>query len=175
MSDFNLATLTEQNAIVIQLKKALAKATAQNIVAVIVDPKIKKTDDEATKTVTLNFENGQSAGFLFRKSGDIVRFKLNGKDRPISGDLDPEYKPSFNAAITEIADLIRGNQSKFDKAKAREKVKIPQTKKEQAQGTTAAMKTIAESMEKLDQQINEKIEQKDLLTRQLTEVQNRPK
>lgn len=175
MSNFSLATLTESTPIIVQLKKALSKAVAQSIVAVIVDTKLKKIGDEATKTVVLNFENGQSAGFIFRKSGDIVRFQLNGKDRPITGDLDPEYKPSFNAAISEIADLIRGNQSKFDKAKAREKVKIPQNRKEQAKSTSSAIKVITENVSKLDQQIEEKSNQKDLLARQLVEIQNRPK
>lgn len=175
MSNFSLATLTESTPIIVQLKKALSKAVAQSIVAVIVDTKLKKIGDEATKTVVLNFENGQSAGFIFRKSGDIVRFQLNGKDRPITGDLDPEYKPSFNAAISEIADLIRGNQSKFDKAKAREKVKIPQNRKEQAKSTSSAIKIVTENVGKLDQQIEEKSNQKDLLARELVEIQNRPK
>lgn len=175
MSNFSLASLTETTPIILQLKKALEKAVMQNIVAVIVDAKLKKIGDEATKTVTFNLENGQSAAFIFRKSGDVVRFQLNGKDRPITGDLNPDYKPSFNAAISEIADMIRGNQSKFDKTKAREKVKIPQTKKDQAQSTSTAIKTLTENMGKLDQQIEEKTSKKELLTTQLTEIQNRPK
>ncbi|WP_151765787.1 hypothetical protein [Acinetobacter colistiniresistens] len=175
MSNFSLASLTETSPIITQIKTALAKAVSQNIVAVIIDPKLKKIGDEATKTATFNLENGQSAGFVFRKSGDILRFLLNGKDRPITGDLDPAYKPSFNAAITEIAEILRGNQPKFDKVKAREKVKIPQTKKDKALGTSTAIKVLTENMPKLDQQIEEKSNQKSELERQLTEIQNRPK
>lgn len=175
MSTFSLATLNETTPIILQLKTALSKAVGQSIVAVIIDNKIKKMGDETTKTATFNFENGQSAGFIFRKSGDVLRFLLNAKDRPITGDLDPKYKPSFNAAITEVAEIIRGNQSKFDKAKAREKVKIPQNKKDKAQSTTTSIKSLTENMSKLDQQIEEKSNQKTELTRQLTEIQNRPK
>ncbi|WP_417212054.1 hypothetical protein [Acinetobacter venetianus] len=175
MSTFSLASLTETTPIITQLKTALSKAVSQAIVAIIIDQKLKKVGDEPTKTVTFNLENGQSAGFIFRKSGDVLRFLLNGKDRPITGDLDPNYKPSFNSAITEIADIIRGNQNKFDKAKAREKVKIPQTKKDKAATTTASIKQVTENISNLDQQLSEKSDQLALMQRQYSEIQNRPK
>lgn len=175
MTEFSLATLNESTQIVTQLKTALAKAVGQNIVAVVIDAKLQKIGGEPTKMVSFNLENGQTASFIFRKSGDVVRFKLNGSDRPLVGDLDPKYKPSFNAAISEIADLIRGNQKKFDTAKAREKVKIPTTAKQRSAATTTSITTVKTNISQLDTQLADKAKQLENLEREYVEIQNRPK
>lgn len=151
MPAFNLNTLSETTPLIKAIKLGLAKATGQAISYTVIQ-KVKRLSGESTKDVDFTFENGQKVTVVIRQSGDVVRVRVNDKEFPMSGDLDPDYKPTFNDAIKEIAQKVKTGQSAFEKRRAREKVIIPRTPAQRTQSILQQIKDKQAEELQLDEQ-----------------------
>lgn len=164
---FSLASMNESSKNVKKFKDALEKASGQKAAFVTID-KMKKTAGEVSKDLHFGLENGQKVTFVIRKDGDAFRVRLNDKDLPLTGDLDPDYKPTFNAAIKEIAGAVRGNQSKFDKRLTTQKVKIP-GKPTESKSVLVQIKNSHDEISALTQSIEQKTAVRDDLKNKLAQ------
>lgn len=169
MPAFNLNNLSETTPLIKALKQGLAKAIGQAITYTVVQ-RVKRTAGESTKDVDFTLENGQKITVVIRQSGDVVRVKLNNKDFPMAGDLDPAYKPTFNEALREIATKVKTGQTAFEKRRARERVLIPRMASQRTQSILQQIKDKQERESLYDLQLQQANERKASLQAQLKQL-----
>lgn len=171
MSDknFSLAGMSESSPHVKKFKDALEKGSGQKVTFTTI-AKIKKTSGEISKDLEFGLENGQKVTFVIRRDGDAFRVKLNDKDLPISGDLDPNYKPTFSEAMKEIAASVRGNQAKFNKSLTMQRVKIPPSPGTKAVSVVGEIKQTTQLISSINTRITEKTVIRDDLKTKLDQI-----
>lgn len=166
MPAFNLNSLSETTPLIKTLKTGLQKAIGEAITSTVFQ-KVKRVAGESTRDVDLKLENGQKITVIIRQSGDVVRVKVNDKDFPMSGDLDPDYKPTFNESLKEIAQKIKTGQSAFETRRKREKVNIP---RKPSQSILQQITDKQTEENTLDQQQREADDRKAHLEQQLAQL-----
>lgn len=124
MGDLNLVSLTKEHPYIQKIKKALEQATGQTIVHIDVR-KVKRVAGASVVPLQLDFEGDQELILFVRASADVFKAKLNDKDIVLSGDFSDAYKPTFDAAVTGVAKLVRQSQPKTQAENAKQKVKLP--------------------------------------------------
>lgn len=177
MTQFSLHGLTEQSTEIKALKRGLEKGTGQIIVSVELDKKLKKIDDVVTRGVSLFFEQGQSLYVVFRKNGDHIQIKQNGKLIPFSGQLN--YANSlelFHRSVNELAGFIRDYQQKFDKLQARKNLKqidgmVAKNEKQRKIAVSTQIKQLTELSASLDSEIATMTEQNTLLESEVLQLE----
>lgn len=195
MPAFDLVNVDDSSPLVVQFKKAFAKASGQQVVAFI-PQKMKKVSGESTKDLDFPLENGQTVTLVVRTDGDVIRVKINGKDTPIKSELfhfaadsftaiNPGKMPGFGVAantadknsvasvfskaVSEIAQRVRAGQAAFDKRRAQEKVTIPRTGTSTAKNASipAQTKELKTNISQLDVSIVAKTAQRDELKQRI--------
>lgn len=165
MPEINIASLSESTPYIQKLKKALEKATGQPVPIINV-LKLTRTAGVSVRPVEMDFGGGQSVTFLFRQGGDVFRVKINDRDFAMSGDLSPDYQPSFDAGIREIAKTIVDGQKAFQKKNAMTKVVVPRAAFT-PKNTVQKLKEAQEQEAAVDVVVAQKTEQRDALKQQL--------
>ncbi|MEJ7938246.1 hypothetical protein ACT4YP_20650 (plasmid) [Acinetobacter baumannii] len=156
MANFELASLSETHDLIVLIKDILEKATRQKIAYVLVDKMKKATGGVATKDAIFNMEEGQSLILTFRTDGDVIKTVLNNKVLPLSRVMDYDDLTEFKAGVEELALKIKGNQAKFDLARQKQRVEVPND-------PTLRKKSIKKQTEELNtllQETNTRIEEK---------------
>lgn len=125
MANFELVSLSEKHDLVLLISEILEKATKQKMAYVFVDKMKKATGGVATKDAIFNLEEGQSLTLTFRTDGDVIKTVLNNKVIPLSRVMDYDNLTDFKAGVEELALKIKGNQAKFDLARQKQRVEVP--------------------------------------------------
>lgn len=185
MSDFSLVKLNERHEIIKEIKKHLKKSTKQDVISINIDERLKKVAGEATKNTCFDLAGGQKVEFLFRKNGDIIKVKINGREHPTAGHLMYDDKSIFKIAVEEIGEKIQRNQRKYERDLARRdkknagEVGAIATHKD---GTDASKTTLSKAKQieqmdartiELDEQITQKEGQLQLLKQEYEQLSQR--
>ena len=172
-----LSDITPKTKLVADFVKQLAKATKQAIPIVEVG-KTARVSGASARPVSMTLENGQSVKLFLRvvtakddngkdiERFDIFRIDINDKAQPLSGDFDNSYRPSFDASVNALGNMLRTGQAAFDKKRAKIKVRKPRTgpaPKNKTQQLTALQGEAGE----LDTVIEQKSKEKKTLEDQL--------
>lgn len=124
MATFELASLSETHELITLIKKTLEKATQQKIAYILVD-KMRKVAGAATKDALFNLEEGQSLTLTLRTDGDVIKTYLNKKEIPLRHVMDYDNLEDFKAGVEELALKIKAEQPKFDQARQKQHVQVP--------------------------------------------------
>lgn len=171
MEKFQLATLSDSHPLVNEIRDVLEKGTQQKIAFLQVD-KMKKNGGVPTKDITFNFENGQTLTITLRKDGDIIKTIQNKKVIPISKVMDLDNKQEFIAGLDEIALRIKANQPKFDLARQKQKVVIPNDPAKRRKAVRVKTQENIQHLKELNQQIEEKQKVFDAKQNELQSLQD---
>ncbi len=152
---FLLSDLSDKHELVTEIKDILEKATLQRVAFMMVE-KMKKTAGVAVKDVIFNMENGQSLTLTFRTDGDVIKTLLNKKNIPISKAMDYDDMPTFKSGVEELALKLKGNQSKFDIARTKQRVVIPYDPSKRTPSKAKQMEQLNAESTELDTLIAEK-------------------
>ncbi|WP_454667853.1 hypothetical protein [Acinetobacter calcoaceticus] len=165
MATFELSSLSESHELITLIKDTLEKATQQKIAYILVD-KMRKVAGVATKDALFNLEEGQSLTLTLRTDGDVIKTYLNKKEIPLRRVMDYDNLEDFKAGIEELALKIKAEQPKFDQARQKQRVQVPndpasrkKSLKKQTESililVDEANKTIAEKQQLLESKQNE--------------------
>ena len=124
-----LSDITAKTPLVKDFVSQLAKATKQAIPIVEVG-KLSRVMGATACPVDMVLENGQTVKIYLRMADDhfdIFRIDVNGKNQPLAGDYDNSYRPSFNASVNALGNMLRTGQAAFDKKRAKMKIRKPST------------------------------------------------
>lgn len=179
-----LSDITEKTQLVKDFVNQLKKATKQAIPIVEVG-KVARVSGASARPVNLVLENGQTVKLFLRvvtakddknkdtERFDIFRIDINGKAQPLSGDYDNSYKPSFNASVTALGNMLRTNQNAFDKKRAKQKIRKPRTGPA-PKNKTQQLKELVNDAAELDKTIDVKAKEKAGLELQLANLTDQP-
>ncbi|WP_410472103.1 hypothetical protein ACGTJS_11015 [Faucicola mancuniensis] len=163
-----LSEITEKTPLIKDFSNRLAKTTRQRIATVVIN-KIKRVSGVSSLPVDMNLENNQKVTCYIRivdEKADMWRIDINGKQLPITGDLDNSYKPSFNKSVDDIAKAVVAGQKAFDKKMARQKTpSVTRTSTKVSQ--TKQLEELAQQAQDLDNTITQKQAEKQTLSEQL--------
>jgi len=179
-----LSDITEKTPIVKDFVAQLKKSTKQAIPIVEVG-KTARVSGASARPVDMVLENGQSVKVYLRvvsakdENGkdverfDIFRIDINGKSIPLSGDYDNSYKPSFDASVTALGNMLRTGQNAFDKKRAKQKIRKPRTGPA-PKNKTQQLNELVNDAGELDKTIDIKTKEKAGLEQQLANLTSQP-
>lgn len=166
MGSLNLVNLTHDHSYIQKIKKALEQTTGQEVAHIDIR-KVKRVAGTSVAPVQIVFADSQELILFVRAGADVFKAQLNGKDIVLSGDFSDDYKPTFDAAVTGVAKLIRGAQPKVQAENAKQKVKLPPRR---SPSVTQQIKVLSEEEKQLDQTIADKTLQRDQLIDRLEQA-----
>lgn len=115
LKGFSIAGLKADQPYLKLIEKTLnsfLKSAQQKVESIAVE-KAKRIAGVSVAPVQYTLSGQQALDFLLRADGDVYRVKLNGKDYPLTGDLNPDTDSTFKAAIKELARAVITGQAKF--------------------------------------------------------------
>lgn len=167
-----LSDITPKTPLVKDFVNQLAKATKQAIPIVEVG-RVARVSGASARSVDMVLENGQTVKIYLRVADDhfdIFRIDVNGKNQPLAGDYDNSYRPSFDASVNALGNMLRTGQAAFDKKRAKMKIRKPRTGPAPKNKTQQLSALQSESAD-LDMVIEQKTKEKTSLETQLASHQ----